>query len=62
MTAYARLNDIVFRFLPRAGRLIVHSPKYAATDPNCCPSRLSIRELRFTRGKWVGRVTVRRAR
>jgi hypothetical protein len=61
-TVYARLSDIVFQLAPRGGRLIARSPKYAATDPNCCPSRLSVRELRFTRGKWVGRVTVRRAR
>jgi hypothetical protein len=61
-TVYARLSDIVFQLEPRAGRLIVRAPKYAATDPNCYPSRLSVRELRFTHGAWVGHVTVRRAR
>ena len=61
-TVYARLNDIVFRFTPRGSRMIVKSPKYGPSDPNCCPSRISTRELRYSHGKWVGRVTVRRAR
>ncbi len=61
-TAYARLGDVVFRIAPRGSRLVVRSPKYAPSDANCCPSRLSVRELRFAGGRWVGRVTVRRAR
>jgi hypothetical protein len=61
-TVYARLNDVVFRFAPRGGRLIVRSPKYGPSDANCCPGHISTRELRYSHGKWVGRVTVRRAR
>ncbi len=61
-TVYARLSDVVFRFRPRAGRLLVDSPKYSSSDANCCPSRISTRELRYSHGTWVSRVTVRRAR
>jgi hypothetical protein len=59
-TVYARLSDVVFRFAPRGGRMIVKSPKYGPNDPNCCPSRIATRELRFSHGNWVGRVTVGR--
>jgi hypothetical protein len=61
-TVYARLSDTVVRFAPRGGRMIAKSPVYGPTDPNCCPGRISTRELRFTHGKWVGHVTVSRAR
>lgn len=61
-TVYARLSDTVFRFAPRGGRLIVRSPKYGSNDPNCCPSRISTRALRYSHGRWVGTVSVHRAR
>jgi hypothetical protein len=60
--SYARLGDIVFSLRPRGGRLVVRSPKYGPADPNCCPSRLSVRVLRWTGTRWAGRVSVRRAR
>jgi hypothetical protein len=61
-TVYARLNDVVFGFAPRAGRLIVRSPKYGPNDANCCPGAISTRTLRYRHGRWAGTVSVRRAR
>ena len=61
-TVYARLSDVVFRFAPHRGRLLAQSPKYGPSDANCCPGHIATRELRYSHGKWVGRVTVRRAR
>jgi len=61
-TVYARLNDVVFGFAPRGGRLIVRSPKYGSNDANCCPGHIATRTLRYSHGRWAGTVSVRRAR
>jgi hypothetical protein len=61
-TVYARLNDVVFSFVPHGGRLIARSPKYGPNDANCCPGHISTRTLRYSHGRWTGTVSVRRAR
>jgi hypothetical protein len=61
--AYARLSDVVFRMSPGRGRaIVVKTPRYAATDPNCCPSRLTERRITWTgsRFKSTTRTTKRR--
>ena len=46
--AYRRLHDATFKLQGDGTFLMTTEPKYASTDPNCCPSRLRIGRLRWT--------------
>jgi hypothetical protein len=46
--AYSRLHDATFKLEARGTRLVTTEPRYAASDANCCPSRLRIGTLRWT--------------
>ena len=46
--AYRRLHDATFKLQGSNVSLMTTEPKYARTDPNCCPSRLRIGWLRWT--------------
>lgn len=59
--AFARLHDAVFA-LRTAGRdLLERSPKYARTDPNCCPSRITERRIHWTGTRFATSVRIRKA-
>jgi hypothetical protein len=59
--AFSRLNDAVFA-LRTAGRdLIEREPKYARTDPNCCPSQIRERLIHWTGKRFATTVRIRRA-
>ncbi len=59
--AYARLNDAVFG-LRTAGRdLVEREPKYARTDPNCCPSQIRERRIHWTGTRFKTTIRIRRA-
>ena len=45
---YSRLHDTTFKLEAVGTRLRTTEPKYAASDANCCPSRLRIGTLRWT--------------
>lgn len=59
--AYARLGDPVFKLRGSGSRLVTTTPKYASSDPNCCPSRLTERRIRWTGDHFTSSVRVRRA-
>jgi hypothetical protein len=46
--AYRRLHDTTFKVQGVSTSLMTTEPKYARSDPNCCPSRLRIGRLRWT--------------
>jgi hypothetical protein len=59
--AFSRLHDAVFA-LRTAGRdLIEREPKYASTDPNCCPSQFRERRIHWTGRRFATTVRIRRA-
>lgn len=59
--AYARLSDAVFRLRGAGSRLVETTPKYARSDANCCPSRLTERRIRWTGSRFASSIRVRRA-
>ena len=46
--AYRRLHDATFKLQGSNMSLMTTEPRYASSDPNCCPSRLRIGWLRWT--------------
>jgi hypothetical protein len=59
--AFSRLDDAVFA-LRTAGRdLIEREPKYARSDPNCCPSQIRERRVHWTGKRFATTVRIRRA-
>ena len=59
--AFARLSDAVFA-LRTAGRdLVEREPKYARTDPNCCPSQIRERRIHWTGTRFKTTIRIRRA-
>ncbi len=59
--AFARLSDAVFA-LRTAGRdLIEREPKYARTDPNCCPSQIRERRIHWTGTRFKTTIRIRKA-
>ena len=46
--AYRRLHDTTFKLQGSGRSLKTTEPRYARTDPNCCPSRLRIGWLRWS--------------
>lgn len=59
--AYARLSDAVFSLRPSGRDLVSRSPKYAPTDANCCPSRISERRIHWTGSRFKTTVRIRKA-
>lgn len=45
---FRRLHDTTIRLQGADTRLVTTEPRYAPTDPNCCPSQLRIGALRWT--------------
>jgi hypothetical protein len=46
--AFSRLHDTTFKLEASGTDLVTTEPKYASTDPNCCPSQLRIGTLQWT--------------
>ena len=59
--AYARLSDAVFSLRAVGRDLVARSPKYAPTDANCCPSRISERRIHWTGTRFKTTVRIRKA-
>jgi len=59
--AYSRLNDAVFTLRPSGRDLVEREPKYARTDPNCCPSQIRERRIHWTGSRFKTTIRIRRA-
>jgi len=58
---YKRLGAPVFSFRRSGRALVLREPKYAASDANCCPSRIRSRRLRWTGSHFKSTVRTRHA-
>jgi hypothetical protein len=46
--AFSRLHDTTFKLRAAGTDRVTTEPKYASSDPNCCPSQLRIGTLHWT--------------